>query len=214
MKNKTIILASGINGGINSSLVKNAEKYFEKYNYNILKVDFFRKRNGAIFSFLDYNNYLEKELKKYKNKNTELIFIGHSFSSLVFLNFILSQEIKNSYKIILWDPSLAEELNIWIKKEFVLRKDKQDFYSKKEKISLNKDLVLELKKINSKNKFSEINKEICIIVADKGAVKNGKYLNKIFKYSKLETIKDADHVFSSKKSKKLLFEKTKNFIDN
>lgn len=214
MKNKIIILSSGINGGFDSSIIKDSEKYFIKHNFNVIKANFFKDEKFAKFSFNEYLKYLERLIKKYESRNTELVFIGHSFSALIFLKFILCGRIKSNYKIILWDPSLAEEILKWVEEEFIFISDKKYYYSNKYKMSINKDLISELKKWNTKKLFTKINKEVLIVVAEKGAKENGYYLNKIFKRSKLETIKNANHSFSGYKIRKELFEKTRESISS
>ena len=109
-----ILISSGLSGGINAKLIKDTKNILGK-NFDFIDIQFANdpEYNKDILKDYDQINLGEiyNEFDKVINNKIPNIYIGHSFSSLLIMYYLLERDnlIKEAEKVILLDPSVAED---------------------------------------------------------------------------------------------------------
>lgn len=222
-----VVIISGISGGMESPLVKDAFSFFIK-KYNVVKINFcndnfFKREDCPDVREVTMNSFVhdfKTVLLEFLGKNQNITLIGHSFSVPVILSTLPSLN-DDRIKIVLWDGTILNELYFDIKKYFNHNDSLREYYDIK---SNNKDFVFTDLFLESFRQqpdpfdcISNVKNKILIIGAEKGGMEaSRKYFQKIQQnhHSKLEIIKDAGHLFGNRLSRKTLFNYTLSFIEN
>lgn len=209
-KKSLVIIISGIDGGRNTSIVKNFSDFIQvKTDFEILSLNF--KKTDSL---KNYSHIIDEKI----NFHDEVYLIGHSFGALVVAEFYFL--FKNKYqvnKIIFWDPSDCDQILKVIKNHSVLNSKKNTIEimdkNSTARISFSTEILMELSNFNICKKLSGLNK-ILIIGAENGAVENAINYNKIFKKSEILIIKNTGHMFGDYRGRKQLYNKSVDYLLN
>jgi len=217
---RVLVLMSGFDGGMDSSLIANSALSFNSFKNNTFRFNFCDKNKGLRLSDLTFSNYI-LELKNiidyFYKKHEKIILIGHSFGAVLAIMFL------NKYKsysrkidLILWEPTMLPWKRRWMEEDYIFDSKTNLYYNKYQKEIINKKLYEECVKIDTKKLISSINLPVCIIVAKGSADTDAKkYFLKLKnkKKNQLIIINNTDHSFSDKKSQKILFNSTQDFLN-
>jgi hypothetical protein len=150
-KDKTFLfISSGVSGGIDTDLVISTDKILGE-KYNILKLQFADDPDFNDSSLIDYSKItlenIYSEFDKVVGNKKPKVYIGHSFSALLIIFYLLEREefLRNTQKIVLLDPSDVKEIYPYLlsnQDDFTLDKSILDRLAK----TSNPELIDSLKK--------------------------------------------------------------------
>lgn len=218
------IIESGISGSANSSIVRNAEKYF-KYSSDTLAIQYCNDETFSEYKHHSMENMtilgcykmfyeIYKKIKGEKYK--KIYYIGHSFQALVGLYILdnVNREIKDKLNLIFWDPTTDENM-ILIFNECFIKKDKvyiSDNLFKNYIVRRSEKLFNEISTIKFLEIYKKIQNKKLIIVAENAGFFLVKYYTKNDKNILLKVIKNSGHMFGATKCRRELLKLTKDFI--
>jgi hypothetical protein len=225
-KDTLIIIESGLSGSVDSSIVRDAEKYF-KYTSDTLTIQYC---NDEIFNEYKYqtmenmtmsgcSKIFDKVYSEIKGKKYEkLYYIGHSFQALTGLYILdnINKEIKDKLNLIFWDPTTSENM-IYIFNECFVKKDKvyvSDSLFKNHIVKRSEKLFKEIKSINFLETYKSIKNKKLIVVAENAGFYLVDHYTKNDKNIILKVIKNSGHAFGVTKCRRELLKVTKEFILN
>ena len=183
------VFMSGLDGDMESPLLKKASKEFSKRGYSTIRFNFFTNEMKK-FSFKVYLQTLRELLMSLKYQR--YVFVGHSFGAIISILFLNKfKSYKNKSELIIWEPSLLP----W-KKEGL----EDDFPG------LNKTFTRELTTINTAKIFKSLKKKSCLIASSDSS---GSYIRK---YGEAFIIKKGGHLLLDPKVQKQLFAQTFDFL--
>ena len=221
------VFLSGLSGGKESPLLKEASKFFYENGFSTLRLNFCNDNDDkkqlaqAIkpeeMKFSVYTGELKNILDTLGKKYSRLVLVGHSFGAVIFVSFLSKyKKYLKRAKLVLWEPSLLPWKRKWMEEDFNFDKSDNLYRAKRSGELINKTFYNEL--INAKNTaeiFRSLNKEAVIIATTKiGRRHARKYFSKIRdkKTLKLAFIAGAGHSFGKKKHQAELFNKTLRFL--
>lgn len=202
MKNrKIVILYCGLFSTENDILMREAKLYLMKRDYKVLVKNLYNDIENITV------NILLEEIKRIEKNypNNTIIHIGHSFSGFVLA--LYKKKTKSKNITVLWEAT-----------DMSKRKNNNNFFNfnKKNNSYLVKDFNVTINSIFYKdivsrkynlNNISE-NNSILVINSDEELSEHNYYeLNTLI-------LKNADHNFSTKENKDILFKKTYDFIES
>ena len=205
-----IIIASGICGDKDISLMRNGQKYLSKIA-DTLTIQYAKEDKHITLKLcLDNFKVISRELNF--NKYKRIVYIGHSFQALTSLYILkhIDKNINNKLELIFWDAATTDNLLDNFEEYFDLIKDVyilKDIYAgknKNNKISFNKKLIQELRSFDSISIFKNIQKEILIISAENAGLHISDTYIKENKNVKHVIIKNTGHMFGSSKARREL----------
>lgn len=226
---KIVVLLSGLSGSKNLPLFGTASSAFFKNGFSTLRINFCNDPDNkhqiidtpdirdANFAF--YSAELKNILEFFKKKYTNIVIIGHSFGAPVAVMFLSTyKSYATRVQLILWDPSLLPFDKKAMDSAFVFDLAQKLYREKEAKLPyiFNKKFYKELSEdIHTGEVLRNLNKEVCIIGAMKGAGQDAKkYFSKLKnkKISKLILISSANHMFDGRRVQKELLKKTFEFL--
>lgn len=222
-----VVFSSGFSGSKNMPFIKTMANKFNKKDYTTVCINFCNdssdkvKQNDAYetkdMNFTLYNTGLKNVMDSLQCNYKNIVFIGHSFGTPVFLNFLnKNKKFLNKIKLVLWEPSLLP----WPKKimevEFPFDVKTGLHTCKPAKESLNKVFYKEVTSIDTAKLLQGLNKLVCIISA-KGSTDSfaKKYFSKLGKNKKMSkniVLENTDHFFKGTEIRKVLFNETLEYI--
>ncbi len=110
-----LFISSGVSGGIDTGLVISTDKILGE-KYNILKLQFANDPDFNDFNLIDYSKItleeIYSEFDKVIGDKKPKVYIGHSFSALLIIFYLLEREelLNSVQKVVLLDPSDTKEI--------------------------------------------------------------------------------------------------------
>lgn len=224
-----VVLLSGLSGSKDLSLFSVASLDFFKKGFSTLRINFCNDPDDkhqladapaiSDVSFEFYSGELKNILDFFQKKYTNIVIVGHSFgapAAIMFLNKYKSYALRT--RLILWDPSLLPFDKKAMDSAFTFDSVQKLYIEKEGKhpYTFNKKFYRELSKdVHTGEILQNLNREICIVGAMKGAGQDAKkYFSKLKnkKISRLTLIANANHMFDGKRAQKKLFEETFKFL--
>lgn len=224
-----VVLLSGLSGSKNLPLFGAASLDFFKKGFSTLRINFCNDPDDKHrvadapdirdINFAFYSVEMKSVLDFFQKKYTNIVIVGHSFGapvSIVFLSTYKSYATRT--RLILWDPSLLPFDRKAMDGAFMFDSVQKLYIEKEGKrpYAFNKNFYKELSRdIHTGEILQNLNMEVCIIGAMKGAGQDAKkYFSNLKnkKISRLTLIASANHMFDGKRVQKELFEKTFEFL--
>ncbi len=221
------IFLSGFSGSMNLPLFIEASDFFNEKKIDTLRVHFCHEPYDDTphenefsledFSFEKYNCELSSAINTVSDKYNKVIYIGHSFGAIIFMNYLASLDSNNKYlnsTFVMWEPSELPWETELLQTIYEYDNNSQKYIDKEDGQSINKTFFEELQNINSVSTSKSIQIPTYIICAKGSQDAAGKrYKDAINKnIVDLHIIKDTDHLFSEEDKKKELFNLTLRYI--
>ena len=212
------IIASGIAGDKDISLMRDSQKYLSKVA-DTLTIQYAKDDKDITLKLcLDSFKHISKELNF--NKYKRIIYIGHSFQAITGLYLLkhIDKSINSKLELIFWDAATTDNLLDNFELYFDLVRDVytlKDIYAgknKNNKIYFNKKLIQELRGFDSISIFKNIKKEILIISAENAGLHISDTYTKENQNVKHVIIKNTGHMFGSSKARRELLRVSRGFI--
>ncbi len=225
-----VVVLSGLSGNDSRSLTKKTCGMFGDRRIDTLRINFCNDdkpknhKTDALnieqMSLLVYTSVLKEVLGAMKEKYSHIVFVAHSFSAPVVINFLQKNfKYQKNTTLILWDPSLLPWGRKTMEEVFVFNKEKNLFVQKETSRPLTINRIFYKELLGTKNTASilkKINIPVLIIGAEKGAKEDAQaYFVKIQnkRSAVFHVIKKADHLFKEKNIRKELLNRTIAFLN-
>lgn len=221
-----MIFLSGFSGSSELPLLTQASREFSKNNFSTLRLNFcsdpddsLTQKNALKLEDMDFSLYiieLKNVIDQLPIKYDKIVFVGHSFGAIISTLFLNKYKsfLKNC-QLILWEPSLLPWKIEWMEQDFLYDPKKDVYTYKNTGEKINKRFYSELIRVDSVTVFQSLKQKTYIVAAKGSADKDAKkYISKTTQGSKVFILKNTDHCFKGKDTKKDLFKKTLEFINN
>lgn len=208
-KETLMIFVHGLSGNQYEHQYFNAVPFFNKKGFNTSRFDFYARKPKARplieSTITTHIEDLELVIKHFEKKYKKIILIGHSLGTLV----ILSANLSNISKIILWDPTTSPKDIKERNGSFDANLDKYILHWGMD-ILISKQMVEEWKKLNPNELIGKL-KTPCkfIFAGDRDKYKLWKpVLKKVKAKHEIAIIPKATHCFYEEGTEQKLFKET------
>ena len=216
------IIASGIAGDKDISLMRDSQKYLSKVADTLIIQYAKEDKDITLKLCLDSFKHISKELNF--NKYKRIVYIGHSFQAITGLYLLkhIDKSINSKLELIFWDAATTDnlldnfELYFDLVGDVYTLKNMYTGKNKNNKIYFNKKLIQELRSFDHITAFKSIQHDMLMI----SAAHAGLYISDIYvqatKEAKLnlthKIIRNCGHMFGTTRARSQLLKVTREFI--